>query len=382
MAFTKGTANFTNGSKTVTSVSLTSGQLAYFASGTAVFVQSEGQLIEATGLPKDGSGDVIPNQFLLRDNWAGSTGGYAFVAFDTIEGLRDAVQSARGFSEQLQAFVESAEVNPVANSFVKRNSNGRVKAAPGVDSNDVLVKSQAQESPTDETANALMRVGAFGLGGGAPFTPSTGFDLDDATLKNGWYTVASGQNGSYPVGASTSAILFVSRRSTGNIHQLYFEVGPNPKMYTRVFTTVSWTSWQQVYSQSSIIGTVSQSAGIPTGAIIERGSNSNGEYVKFADGTLICSKTTIKDMACDTAFGNLFFSSEIGGGSYPAQFTTIESASNYVRRSSFNAPIWFSAGTSNLSNASGFPQGWIHSAVSNSTVLTYTLVQTVKGRWD
>ncbi|NWO08700.1 MAG: hypothetical protein HLX50_24250, partial [Alteromonadaceae bacterium] len=54
MAFTKGTANFTNGSKTVTSVSLTSGQLAYFASGTAVFVQLEGQLIEATGLPKDG----------------------------------------------------------------------------------------------------------------------------------------------------------------------------------------------------------------------------------------------------------------------------------------------------------------------------------------
>lgn len=100
MAFTKGTANFTNGSKVVTGVSLTSGQLAYFASGTAVFVQSEGQLIEATGLPKDGNGDVIPSQFLLRGNWTGETGSYEFVAFDTIEGLRDAVQSARGFSNQ------------------------------------------------------------------------------------------------------------------------------------------------------------------------------------------------------------------------------------------------------------------------------------------
>ena len=42
-----------------------------------------------------------------------------------------------------------------------------------------------------------------------------------------------------------------------------------------------------VYKQDNILGTVSQSGGVPTGAIIERGSNSNGEFVKFADGTLI-----------------------------------------------------------------------------------------------
>ena len=39
---------------------------------------------------------------------------------------------------------------------------------------------------------------------------------------------------------------------------------------------------------ADILGTVSQFGGVPTGAIIERGSNSNGEYVKFADGTLEC----------------------------------------------------------------------------------------------
>ena len=39
------------------------------------------------------------------------------------------------------------------------------------------------------------------------------------------------------------------------------------------------------------VGTVSQSGGVPTGAIIERGSNANGEYVKFADGTMICVST-------------------------------------------------------------------------------------------
>ena len=37
-----------------------------------------------------------------------------------------------------------------------------------------------------------------------------------------------------------------------------------------------------------LVGTVSQSGGIPTGAVVERGSNANGEYVRFADGTQIC----------------------------------------------------------------------------------------------
>ena len=42
------------------------------------------------------------------------------------------------------------------------------------------------------------------------------------------------------------------------------------------------------YHTGNIIGTVSQSGGVPTGAIIESGSNVNGEYVRYADGTMIC----------------------------------------------------------------------------------------------
>jgi hypothetical protein len=51
------------------------------------------------------------------------------------------------------------------------------------------------------------------------------------------------------------------------------------------------TDWSPVYGTSAILdilGTVSESGGVPTGSIIERGSNANGEYVRFADGTQIC----------------------------------------------------------------------------------------------
>lgn len=49
-------------------------------------------------------------------------------------------------------------------------------------------------------------------------------------------------------------------------------------------TRVATTSW--VYGQ--YVGSVGQSGGTPTGAIIERGSNGNGEYIRYADGTQIC----------------------------------------------------------------------------------------------
>ena len=60
--------------------------------------------------------------------------------------------------------------------------------------------------------------------------------------------------------------------------------------FTECFPTsegVSFRSKLGTAASRDLLGTVSQSGGVPTGAIIERDSNSNGEYVKFADGTLI-----------------------------------------------------------------------------------------------
>lgn len=46
--------------------------------------------------------------------------------------------------------------------------------------------------------------------------------------------------------------------------------------------------YAQGYRRDNILGALGQSGGVPTGAIIERGSNSNGSYVRFADGTQLC----------------------------------------------------------------------------------------------
>lgn len=57
---------------------------------------------------------------------------------------------------------------------------------------------------------------------------------------------------------------------------------------TRRYLGGSWTPWRRNYHTGSILGTVSQASGVPTGAIIETGTNSNGTYVKYADGTMLC----------------------------------------------------------------------------------------------
>jgi hypothetical protein len=43
------------------------------------------------------------------------------------------------------------------------------------------------------------------------------------------------------------------------------------------------------YGPGNLLGAVSETGGAPTGAVLERGTNANGCYTRFADGTQICT---------------------------------------------------------------------------------------------
>ncbi|SPJ31349.1 DUF2793 domain-containing protein [Falsiruegeria mediterranea] len=51
----------------------------------------------------------------------------------------------------------------------------------------------------------------------------------------------------------------------------------------------NWSPWYEIYNSNSLVGPVSQLAGVPTGAVVEQGSNASGQYVRWADGTQICT---------------------------------------------------------------------------------------------
>lgn len=132
-------------------------------------------------------------------------------------------------------------------------------------------------------------------------------------LETGHYTGAGGAGGSNsPPGYGRYGGLLVLRSQATYITQLAgFGSGSASvpvRLYIRGSNDVgaTWTPWREIFSQDSILGAVSQSAGVPTGAIIERGSNANGEYTKFADGTLICTYKWSDTNTAPTAFGNIW----------------------------------------------------------------------------
>jgi hypothetical protein len=74
------------------------------------------------------------------------------------------------------------------------------------------------------------------------------------------------------------------------------------------------------YLKGTILGTVSRDTnGVPTGGVIERGSNTNGDYVRFADGTQICTSPGIPTGPISTPAGALWQSGHLAW-TFPAAF--------------------------------------------------------------
>ncbi|NPD14041.1 DUF2793 domain-containing protein [Xinfangfangia sp. D13-10-4-6] len=67
----------------------------------------------------------------------------------------------------------------------------------------------------------------------------------------------------------------------------------------------------QVFSRGNILGAVAQAGGQPTGAVIERGSGANGEYIRLADGTQICWRSGLSAANVSTALGAGFTSAAV-----------------------------------------------------------------------
>lgn len=149
-----------------------------------------------------------------------------------------------------------------------------------------------QTSPTDTTAGALMAVGAFGWNGGAAIAVLNTTDAD-TLLTPGLYLFGSnGVNLPTPAMYPFVWVFAAKDGASPATKQVAYSV-TNNRIATRTRFNGTWSSWREVYSQETILGTVSQSGGVPTGAIIERGSNANGEYIKWADGTLECWQRSV-----------------------------------------------------------------------------------------
>ena len=185
-------------------------------------------------------------------------------------------------------------------------------------------QSDVTTSATDTTAGRLLKVGDFGVGKAA--SPPVGFDLNTDFNFSGFISPTLGGNAVNTPYNSWGGIIGYSNAANTQAGQMYLS---NPSSSTTTQTRLhirtrpangSYTNWQEIYHTGNILGTVSATGTypnlVPTGAIMESGSNANGEYVKYADGTMIC-RVSEKTLSFGQADINTRFR---GTWNFPAAF--------------------------------------------------------------
>lgn len=228
--------------------------------------------------------------------------------------------------------------------------------------------SAAQGSATDATAGRLMKTGAFGLGAGSGVAAPS----DDANLcvnaGIGYRFTAAGLNTpGTPLGGS----LIVSTGTTGDIQQLFLNrEGTRAWLRGWSSATSSWSGWQRLVSNEMILGTVSQVGGVPTGAVIETGSNANGIWTRFADGTMLCQRIDLSAANASTVDGALFRSGDVAW-TFPAPFAAVP----VVSGGADDADTWVAASAPTVSAC----VVRVKSTVSKASARTIRLM--AQGRW-
>lgn len=126
-----------------------------------------------------------------------------------------------------------------------------------------------------------------------------------------------------------------------------------------------------------IVGTVSQTGGIPTGSIIESGSNTNGSYTKYADGTMICRNTVDLGSIAVTQVINspMHASAVVPGKTFAMPFTVFPNCHLQVISSTATAYV----GTPGLPSLSTSQSFYIIAPTANN--ISCTIVITAIGRW-
>lgn len=174
-----------------------------------------------------------------------------------------------------------------------------------------------QATVQDGTAGKLLVTGAFGLGAAsAPLVAN----LDATTTLSGtWRTADTSTTGTWPPVATTAAtrlgILTVLRPDAATILQRWLQTDTATE-WTRRNAGAGWSTWSR---SLPVTGTVAMSAGQPTGAVIQRGSTANGDFIRFADGTQICT-FTLNIGPINLASGAIFQGSVNAIWTFPAAF--------------------------------------------------------------
>ncbi|MCK5605861.1 hypothetical protein KAR91_28450 [Candidatus Pacearchaeota archaeon] len=168
----------------------------------------------------------------------------------------------------------------------------------------------------DSTVDRLLKTKSGGLLTiDAPVTP----DLENFNAS-GFERYESGALNKPGGGASDTGVAIVAAYNNSN-NLVKLVVSTNfAKIHVMQKSGGVWADPLKIFHNENVVGTVSESSGIPSGAVIESGSNANGDFVKYADGTMECWHTHTASDTSNQATGNVFSISPVYNLTFPAAF--------------------------------------------------------------
>lgn len=84
---------------------------------------------------------------------------------------------------------------------------------------------------------------------------------------------------------------------------------------------INFVNGQSPYISATNLNNLQDNVENAINGIIESGSNANGNYIKYADGTMICrKKMDFGKKAVSNPWGSLYESEELDIGNYPQAF--------------------------------------------------------------
>lgn len=178
-----------------------------------------------------------------------------------------------------------------------------------------------------------------GVSFGSPYNSANGGvlqimgrNIDNAIVDKKYYTgncndvnetcVLWVNNGSgVPSGLSSNYGFLVTKVITSSYIEQEFADGNTNLRWTRSKVNGTWKSWE------------------PLVTIVEKGSNTNGKYIKYSDGTMICyMKKTYNNIAMTQAWGTIYECDALNLGNFPVAF--VEAPSVTASVSGGNGSCW------------------------------------------
>jgi hypothetical protein len=277
--YTTGTVSLTNGSAVITGVG-TAWQAALIAGGT-VYVEADGNPMPILTVDSE-------TQITAAIKWTGATGTYAYAIMrDTAYG-QQTVANAQALATYIQrldnaALAALAALTPGADKLAFFTGAG----AAALTNLSAFARTLLDDANAAAFYQTLGEVPSAQLPARLRPTTVAATNLD-LLVENGFYSVGATATNIPEGGQGTVIVANVG--GTSVVSQMYIR-GSNGNVWTRTLQAGAWSSWDRLVGYENIVGSVTQSGGAPTGAIIERGSNANGEYVRFADGTQIITRS-------------------------------------------------------------------------------------------